>query len=125
MKTFILLFILLVSTALGASRPDVIRPKTSFQEAAALLKKHHAKPTTIQVEYPDDKENRRIEHFILADDRTIELSMTRKKEGADWTIKAIFEVVWPHPEESREKKWRKLKELILEEPIQSSTAQRP
>jgi|SRR5688572_12086263 len=118
MKVFVLLLALIGCTIAAAAGQDVIRPKISFREAETLLQKHQAEPTTIQIAYPSPTTNRRIEHFILADGRTIELSLTRKKEGAEWTIKAIFEIVWPRYEQSREKEWRPITELILKEPIQ-------
>jgi hypothetical protein len=111
--------------AVGEKRPDVIRPAMSFEDATALLEKHQARPTMIQIDYPDEAQNRRIEHFILRDGRTVEFSMTRKKPGADWTIRAIAEVTWIQPGESREKEWRGIKELILTELGQPAITSHP
>lgn len=107
------LLFLVAGLAHGAEAEDVILPKMAYGEAVALLEKHHAKSTIIQIAYPAANTNRRIEHFILRDGRTIELSLIRKKKSAGWTIRAIYEVVWLHPGQNRAKEWRELKMLIL------------
>ncbi|MDX2110619.1 MAG: hypothetical protein SFY80_10300 [Verrucomicrobiota bacterium] len=121
MKTMVLfLSVIFVNIAFGGDNTDLITPKMKFAVAADLLKKYKAEFTMIQVAYPDEKKNRRYEHFILNDGRTIELSLMQKDQVSDWTIDAIFEVVWVSPGENREKKWIPLNELKLGEPTSST-----
>jgi len=92
---------------------SIIKTEMNFNRVEKILALHKAKSTSMQFAYPNPLENRRIEAYILSDDRTVVFSLARQDQGAPWLVKKIEELFCNRPCKKNSRKWINHNELNL------------